>query len=189
MMSVLLVDAILNKLGITDFWYDNFKATSELVDQIFWNKIGTAEIKIGDNEVGFIGEINPDTLNAYNIKRKVAMFNLDFGQLLKLISEELIYEPPSPYPAAVRDLAILVNTEDKVGDVMKLINDIGGELIQDVDLFDMYEGPNIPVGKKNLAFHIIYQSYEKTLNDDEVDKIQNKIIRELEKNNNWKVRK
>ena len=184
-----MVDAILNKLGITDFWYDNFKATSELVDQIFWNKIGTAEIKIGDNEVGFIGEINPDTLNAYNIKRKVAMFNLDFGQLLKLISEELIYEPPSPYPAAVRDLAILVNTEDKVGDVMKLINDIGGELIQDVDLFDMYEGPNIPVGKKNLAFHIIYQSYEKTLNDDEVDKIQNKIIRELEKNNNWRVRK
>jgi phenylalanyl-tRNA synthetase beta chain len=184
-----MVDVVLNKLGVTDFWYDNFKATSELVDQTFWNKTGTAEIKIGDNEVGFIGEINPDILNAYNIKRKVAMFNLDFNQLLKLISEELIYEPPSPYPAAVRDLAVLVNVEDQVGDVIKLIDDIGGDLIQDVDLFDMYEGPNIPVGKKNLAFHIIYQSYEKTLKDEEVDKIQNKIIRELEKNINWKIRK
>jgi phenylalanyl-tRNA synthetase beta chain len=183
------LDAILNKLGITDFWYDDFKATSDLVDQIFWNKTGTAEIKIGDEEIGFIGEINPDILNAYNIKRKVAIFNLNFDQLLKMISEELIYQPPSQYPAAVRDLAILVNSGDKVGDVMKLIDDAGGELVQDVDLFDMYEGEGIPKGKKNLAFHIIYQSYERTLRDEEVNKIQRNIIKKLEENNNWRVRK
>jgi phenylalanyl-tRNA synthetase beta chain len=184
-----VLDAILNKLGITDSWYDDFKATSELVDQIFWNKTGTAEIKIGDEEIGFIGEINPDILNAYNIKRKVAIFNLNFDQLLKMVSEELIYQPPSQYPAAVRDLAILVNSGDKVGDVMKLIDDAGGELVQDVDLFDMYEGEGIPKDKKNLAFHIIYQSYEKTLKDEEVNKIQKNIIKKIEENNNWKVRK
>ncbi|MBU4285183.1 phenylalanine--tRNA ligase subunit beta [Patescibacteria group bacterium] len=183
------LDAILNKLGITDSWYDDFKATSELVDQIFWNKIGTAEIKIGDRKIGFIGEINPDILNAYNIKRKVAVFNLNFDQLLKMVSEELIYQPPSQYPAAVRDLAVLVNSGDRVGDVMKLIDDVGGELVQDVDLFDMYEGEGIPKDKKNLAFHIVYQSYEKTLKDEEVNKIQRNIIKKLEENNNWKVRK
>jgi len=184
-----MLDAVFNKLGITDFWYDDFEATSDFVEPILWNKVGTAEIKIGDKEIGFIGEINPDVLNAYNIKRRVAMFNLNFDLLLKLVSEELIYQPSSQYPAAVRDLAILVNAEDRVGDVMKLIDDIGEDLVQDVDLFDIYEGSNIPAGKKNLAFHIVYQSYEKTLKDKEVDKIQKKIIKELEKNNNWKVRK
>ena len=62
-------------------------------------------------------------------------------------------------------------------------------MVQDVDLFDMYEGEEIPEGKKNLAFHIIYQSYDKTLKDEEVDKIQKKIIRELEKKKGWQVRK
>lgn len=72
---------------------------------------------------------------------------------------------------------------------MNVIEIAGGDLVQDVDLFDMYEGEEIPGGKKNLAFHIIYQSYEKTLKDEEVDKIQRKIIRELEKNEDWRVRK
>jgi len=106
-----------------------------------------------------------------------------------MVSEELIYQPPSQYPAAVRDLAVLVNSGDRVGDVMKLIDDVGGELVQDVDLFDMYEGEGIPKDKKNLAFHIVYQSYEKTLKDEEVNKIQRNIIKKLEENNNWKVRK
>ena len=183
------IDAVLTKLGITDYWYDDFKATSDWADQVFWNKTGTAEIKIGDEEIGFVGEISPNILDVFNIRRKVAMFNLNFERLLKLISEELIYQPSSQYPAAVRDLAVLVSSGDRVGDVIKLIDDIGGELVQDVDLFDMYEGEGIPKGKKNLAFHIVYQSYEKTLKDEEVNRIQRKIIKELEKNDNWKVRK
>ncbi len=183
-----VIDAILTKLGISDYWYDDFQATSDWTDQIFWSKTGTAEIKIGNEEIGFLGEINSDILNAFNIKRKVVMFNLNFEKLLKLVSEELIYRSPSPYPAAIRDLAVLVNKSDRVGDVMKIIEDTGGELVQDVDLFDMYEGEEIPDNKKNLAFHIIYQSYEKTLKDEEIDKIQRKIIKELEKNN-WQVRR
>jgi len=184
-----IIDALLTKLGIADFWYDDFKATSDWADQSYWSKTSTAEIKVGEKEIGFVGEINPEILNAYNIKRKVAMFYFNFEKLLELINEELIYQPPSQYPAAIRDLAVLVDAKDRVGDVIKLIDDVGGELVQDVDLFDMYEGSNIPSGRKNLAFHIIYQSYEKTLKDEEIDKIQNKIIKSLESNNNWKVRK
>jgi phenylalanyl-tRNA synthetase beta chain len=183
------IDNLLNKLGITDIWYDDYQATPEWIDDAFWQKTGTAEIKVGDEEIGFIGEINPKILTRLNIKAIVTAFNLNFEKILKLAEEELIYEPPSPYPAAVRDLAILVNQQDRVGDVLNVIEIAGGDLVQDVDLFDMYEGEEIPGGKKNLAFHIIYQSYEKTLKDEEVDKIQRKIIRELEKNEGWQVRK
>ncbi|OGZ31870.1 MAG: phenylalanine--tRNA ligase subunit beta [Candidatus Portnoybacteria bacterium RBG_13_40_8] len=184
-----LIDSLLNKLGISDVWYDDFQATPEWTDNIFWQRTETAEIKVGDEEIGFIGEINTTILNKLNIKAEVAAFNLNFEKLLKLAEEELIYKPPSLYPAAVRDLAVLVNLEDRVADIQNIIEQIGGELVFDVDLFDMYEGEEIPDGKKNLAFHIIYQSYEKTLKDEEVDKIHRRIIRELEKNKNWEVRK
>jgi len=183
------IDSLLNKLGITDFWYDNYQATPDWTDKIFWQKTGTAEVKVGDEEIGFVGEISPVILSKLNIKAPVAAFNLNFEKILRLAEEELIYKPPSPYPAAVRDLAILVNPEDRVADVLNVIETAGGELVQDVDLFDMYEGGEIPGRKKNFAFHIIYQSYEKTLTDEEVDKIQRKIIRELEKNKGWRVRK
>jgi len=184
-----IVENMLNKLGIADVWYDDYQATPEWTDEAFWQKTATAEIKVGDEEIGFIGEINSKILNKLNIKAGASAFNLNFEKLLKLAQEELIYEPPSPYPAAIRDLAILVNSNDRVADVLNVIHRAGGDLIQDVDLFDMYEGEEIPGGKKNLAFHIIYQSYEKTLKDEEVDKIQRKIIRELEKNEGWKVRR
>jgi len=183
------IDSFLNKLGISDQWYDDYKATPEWTDKVFWHRIQTAEIKIGNEEVGFIGEINPQILNRLNIKGIVAAFNLNFEKILKLAQEELIYEPPSPYPAAVRDLAIFVDPEDRMTDVLNIIEIAGGELVRDVDLFDMYEGEGIPDSKKSMAFHIIYQSYEKTLKDEEVDKIHRKIIRELEKNKNWQVRK
>jgi len=184
-----VIDSLLNKLGISDIWYDDYQATSEWTDEAFWQKVGTAEIKVGNEEIGFIGEINSAVLNKLNMKTDVTAFNLNFEKLLKLAEEELIYEPPSPYPAAVRDLAVLVNLEDRVADVQNIIEQAGGELVFDVDLFDMYEGEGIPGGKKNLAFHIIYQSYEKTLKDEEIDKIHRRIIRELEKNKNWEVRK
>jgi len=183
------IDSLLNKLGITDFWYDDYQVTPDWTDEAFWQKTGTAEVKVGDEEIGFLGEINLKILTRLNIRASVAAFNLNFEKILRLAEEELIYEPPSPYPAAVRDLAILVNQQDKVADVLNVINASGGELVQDVDLFDMYEGEEIPRGKKNLAFHIIYQSYDRTLKDEEVDKIHRKIIRELEKNKDWEARK
>jgi len=183
------IDSLFNKLGVTDHWYDDFQATPEWTEEIFWQKTGTAEVKVGNQEIGFIGEINPKILNKLNLKGIVVAFNLNFEKILKLAREELIYQPPSPYPAAVRDLAVLVYRGDKVADVLNVINDAGGELVRDVDLFDMYEGEEIPKAKKSLAFHIVYQSYEKTLKDSEVDKIQKRIIRTLESRRGWEVRK
>jgi len=184
-----VVDVLLNKLGITDQWYDDYGATPDDTDVVFWQEGHTAEIKVGDEEIGFLGYINPRILNALNIKGTVVALNLNFKKILKLATEELIYQPPSPYPAAIRDLAIFVDLKDRVADVLNVIEITGGDLVQDVDLFDIYEGEGIPDGKKSLAFHIVYQSYEKTLTDEEVDKIHRKIIRELEKNNNWQVRR
>ncbi|GAH51341.1 unnamed protein product, partial [marine sediment metagenome] len=100
-----------------------------------------------------------------------------------------IYQPISRFPAAVRDLAVLVPRGTKVVEVLNKINVTGGSLVRDVDLFDIYEGEELPRGKKNLAFHLIYQAEGRTLKSEEIDEIHQKIIKALEKDPEWQVRK
>jgi len=158
-----IIDTLLNRLRITDVWYD--EATEKNI---------RAEVKVGNDLLGWLGD---------NI------FELDFEKIVELATEERIYLAPSKYPAMVRDIALLVERGTKVVEVLNLINAAGGQLVRDVDLFDMYEGEEIPQGKKNLAFHIIYQSDDHTLTDKEVNKLQEKIINALDKEGGWEVRR
>jgi len=86
-------------------------------------------------------------------------------------------------------LAILVPQKVRVAEVLNKIYDAGGNLIRDVDLFDIYEGEELPEKKKNLAFHIIYQSADRTLSSKEIDEIQQKIIKAFQEKPEWEVRK
>jgi len=184
-----VIDSLLNKLGISDIWYDSYEQTPEESKLAIWHSKKSAEIKIGREEVGFLGEISSEVLKNLKIEGKIILFDINFGKLRKLCSEEQEYQPISQYPSAVRDLAVLVPINVKVVEVLNKISVAGGSLIRDVDLFDIYEGEELPQGKKNLAFHIIYQAENKTLKAKEIDKIQNKIIKVLEKNPKWEVRR
>jgi len=179
------VDSLLNKLGISDIWYDEYKATPEQSKISIWQPGKIAEIKVSNQEIGFLGEISSKILK----KGKVVVFDIDFEKLKKLCSEEHEYQPISQYPSAVRDIAVLVPTNVKVVEVLNKINITGGLLVRDVDLFDIYEGTEISKSKKNLAFHIIYQAENRTLASQEIDKIQNKIIKALERGPGWEVRR
>jgi phenylalanyl-tRNA synthetase beta chain len=183
------IDSLLNKLCISDIWYDDYQQTPEKSKLAVWNFDKSAEIKVGDKEIGFLGEVSPAVLKNLGISGKAVLFDIDFEELIKLASEEQEYRPISQYPAAIRDLSVLTPAETKVVDVLNKVNAIGGALIRDIDLFDIYEGEELPGGKKNMAFHIIYQAKNRTLSSEEIDKIQNKIIRELEKDPEWEVRK
>ncbi len=182
-----LVDGLFDKLGISDCWYNDFKAEPEWSEKKIWNPLTSAEIKSGNKELGFLGGIKSQVLSKFNIKNPTVAFNINFEILSQLVNQEIIYTHPSKYPAVIRDIAILVNLGDRVADVLNVINDAGGKLIKDIDLFDIYEGRNLPERKKNLAFHIIYQSNNRTLTDQEVNKLHNKIIKQITKKG-WEVR-
>ena len=184
-----VVEILLEKLGIADVWYDEFKATPEDTKKTIWNRKKCAEIKSGDEEIGFLGEIVSTIRKNLEVPENVFVFDLDFEKLSKLASEEQEYRPISQYPSAIRDLAILVPPEVKVDDVLNIMETAGGKLVRDIDLFDMYEGENLPEGKKNLAFHIIYQAEDRTLKSSEINKLHQKIVKALEKNPGWEVRK
>jgi phenylalanyl-tRNA synthetase beta chain len=181
-------DLLLEKMGIPNFWYDSHEPTPEESKISIWHLSRSAEIKVDHREIGFLGELSPRVSKKLKIGR-VVIFDFDFEALQDLASEEQGYRPVSKYPAALRDIAVLVPSTVLVEDVLQIIDKISGQLIRDVDLFDIYEGEKIPKGRKNLAFHIVYQSDEKTLNSKEVDKIHKKIIQVLNKKKGWRVRK
>jgi len=184
-----IIDSLFNKLGISDIWYDEVGISPDGADFLVWNLKKCAEIKIANDKIGFLGKISEKISEKLKIKEKIFLFDIDFEKLEKLCSEEHEYQPISQHPAAVRDLAVLVPQDIKVVDVLNKINAVGGSLIRDIDLFDIYQGDEIPEGKKNFAFHIIYQAEDRTLTAKEIDEIQNKIIKILEENPEWEVRK
>jgi len=184
-----VVDLLLQKLGISSTWYDEYQPTPEESKLLVWHPRKCAEIKVDGEEIGFLGEISQRILENLKITEKVLIFDIDFEKLSRLCSEEHEYQPISRYPAAVRDIAILVPRDVRVEEVLNKIEEAGGDLIRDIDLFDIYEGEELPKEKKNLAFHIIYQAQDRTLASEEIDKIQHKIIEVLEKESDWQVRK
>ncbi len=179
------LETLFNNLCLSDIHYCDFSGINNLAI----NQFKSAEIEINSKKIGFLGEISEHLLRKLEIKGEVIFFEIDFEELVQLASEEQEYLPISPYPAAVRDIALLVPLEVKVVDVLNEINLVGGELIRDVDLFDIYEGENLPAGKKSLAFHIVYQAENRTLSSEEINNLQNKIIKKLESHSGWQVRK
>ena len=184
-----ILDFLLNRLGISNIWYDDYKPTPEESKISLWYPQKCAEIKTNSQEIGFLGQIHPGITENIRIKENIFVFELDFEKLINLVSEEREYQPISFQPVAIRDLAVLVPQGTKVVEVLNEINRVGGKLVRDVDLFDIYSGEEIARGKENFAFHIIYQAEDRTLSSKEIDKIHQKIIKALEKNPSWEVRK
>jgi len=179
------VESLLNKMGVSSVWYDNWEHNPGYI----WSRKKSAEIKTSGKKIGFLGEISSQVLKKMKVFGSVVAFEIDFEKLSKTASEEREYEPVSSYPAAVRDIAVLVPLGVKVVEAMNVINSAAGSLAIDIDLFDIYEGEGLPQGKKNLAFHIVYQAKNKTLDSDDINKVQEKVIKALEKNPEWQVRR
>ena len=99
-----------------------------------------------------------------------------------------VYTPIPKFPAATRDLAVLVDDDVLVGDIEEAIRKAGGNLVEKVELFDIYKGAQIAKGKKSIAYAIVYRDLKKSLKDEEVNKIHDKILKALENKFNAELR-
>ncbi len=183
-----VLEELFSNMLALDVWYDAVQPTPEQSKAETWDLSRSAEIKFRKEEIGFIGFLSQEIKKAEKIKQEVVVFQLDFDKLRRFASEEHEFETISPYPIATRDLALLVPREVRIAEVLNVINRAGGETVRDVDLFDIYEGEELPEDKKNLAFHIAYQAVDRTLTPEEIEKIHTRITSELEKEG-WEVRK
>jgi len=142
----------------------------------------TARLLVGERQLGILGEIHPLVVEALEMRTDwpVLATELDVELLLEQIPERHIVEPVPSYPAVHEDLALIVDEGIPASDVEQAIHQAGGFLLQDVRLFDVYEGEQIPAGKKSLAYHLSFQSPSKTLTDAEVRRQRQRILQRLE---------
>ncbi len=132
-------------------------------------------------ELGIIGEIHPEVLANFDIKRRVCVFEFDLQALFASADSRKMTDELTRYPAVQRDLAVLVNEDTPAAAVLSVIESAGGELLRRVDLFDVYQGPQVPAGFKSLAYSLVFQAYDRTLQEDEVSGIVEKILAQLGK--------
>ena len=145
----------------------------------------SAVIKIKDKIIGYICEINPQVSTEYNIKTRVAAFELNIADILDVASFEKEYKAISKFPSVKRDISMYIDEKTKYADIEKKIYSAGGKLVLGVDLFDIFEKE----GEKSLALRVEIGSREKTLTSSEIDGVTKNIVAKLEKDLKVKVRK
>lgn len=139
-----------------------------------------AKIYAGNNEVGYIGELHPIILENYEIKRRVYIFVIDFDKLFESKYEVKLAQNVSKFPAIKRDIAFVVDEKVLCSQIENLISENANDIVEKVELFDIYVGSQVEEGKKSMAYSIIYRTNDRTLTDDEVNPVQEKILKELE---------
>lgn len=191
------VSHFLESAGILDALFMEIRDDNEFLKEFvpITHSYRSSAIKIGDDIIGFFGEVSADVLKHFGIKRgKIAFFEIDFEALSKKITEEKEFRYFSKFPNIIRDLSLFVPLETRVGEAQDIIENTGGILLIDSDLFDIYEsslegGGAKLEGKKSFAFRLIFQSEERTLREEEIEDIMKKITKALEENPEWEVRK
>ncbi|HEY7308994.1 MAG TPA: phenylalanine--tRNA ligase subunit beta [Gemmataceae bacterium] len=135
-----------------------------------------AEVLVGERVLGHFGELHPKVAEAFNLGgRAVLAAELDLEALREVLPARHLYQPVPHFPAALRDVAVIVPESVPAERVASEIRAAGGPLLRGVRLFDLYRGESIPTGTKSLAYALTYQAGDRTLTDKEVDKAHEKI--------------
>jgi phenylalanyl-tRNA synthetase beta chain len=136
----------------------------------------SAELVIGGRSAGNFGQLHPTVAEVYALgNRDVLAGELDLEAILAQVPERYTYTPVPRFPAALRDIAVIVDEQVTAGRIAGEICAAGGDLLRGLRLFDVYRGESIPAGKKSLAYALSYQAEDRTLTDKEVDKAHKKI--------------
>ncbi len=138
-----------------------------------------ALIMVEELELGYLGQLHPEVAGAWEIDQPVTVCEIDMSLLTQKANLVPRVIPLPRYPAANRDLAVVVPREIPAEQLEKTIREAGGNLVSEVKLFDLYEGKQIPEGKRSLAYSITFRTEEKTLTDTEVNQAQSDIEKAL----------
>ena len=140
----------------------------------------TSEVIIQGQKVGLVGDVHPKTAALFDISTQpIILFEIDLMKLLSLTAAVYRYRPIPRFPGNTRDIALIIDNSLAASRVQEVIESF--PLVDQVTLFDVYSGEQVPPGKKSLAFSIRYQSLERTLADEEVNQAHQQIIDRLQR--------
>lgn len=148
----------------------------------------SADIKIGNDVIGTFGEVHPDVLEAMDIKRERAyVADIDLARAEKYIKSAVKYERIVKYPEVIRDLAIVMDKDILVGNMVEDLKRVS-PLIEKIEIFDVYEGEKIDADKKSVAISIVLRNKVKTLEEKEINDVVTKVLETISKKYRGEIR-
>ncbi|WP_213406107.1 phenylalanine--tRNA ligase subunit beta [Staphylococcus pasteuri] len=138
----------------------------------------TAIVSLNGKDIGFIGELHPSVAADNDLKRTY-VFELNYEEMMKVSVGYINYQPIPKYPGVSRDIALEVNHDVPASELISTIHDNGADILQDTQVFDVYEGEHLEEGKKSVAIRLNYLDTENTLTDERVSKVHDQIIEAL----------
>ncbi len=143
----------------------------------------SASILVDGKKLGVIGKLHPNVS-----KDNIYVMEINLEELAKMPSEPMKYQEFSKFPNVEKDLAFVMKKDKPSSDVESVIRKAGGKLLQSVEVFDVYTGENVAQDEKSIAYNLVFNDKEKTLNEEEITAIFNKIINKVETECNVKLR-
>lgn len=139
----------------------------------------SARIRSKDTDIGLIGEVHPAVLKTYELKQSAYIFEINLDRMLPLIPEVTAFSPLPKFPAATRDITLIVDNSVQAGDIVNDIYALDEPLLESVHIFDLYSGEPIPEDKKSISLRLTYRSDIETLADQTVNRIHEYITEHL----------
>ena len=139
-------------------------------------------------QIGILGQVHPTVCKNFDMDKNCFVAEIDVLPLFENVDENIKYKALPKFPAAERDIAVLVDKTALVGDLEATIAKASGALLENIKLFDVYEGDRIPEDKKSVAFAISFRAADRSLTSEEVNKVFNKIVKDLQFKNNAQLR-
>ena len=167
------IEAILSHLNIAD------SLESTHFDFGLFSSEKSAELRLGDSVLGFIGELSREVISDYDFRSKPCVAELDFNVLIDKTSLEGSYKKIPSLPIVSRDFAVVSNEKVTWAEIKGCIESLKIDYVDDIEFFDVYRGKQIEKGKKSIAFRVIFRADDKTLKSEEVDVLQEKILTNL----------
>lgn len=169
-----IVENVLIGLGIEGYTFE--KETNHPT----YHKGRCANILWNGHVLGILGEVHPLVAENYDLTERAYLADLDYNILIQLAKEDKKYVAVPKYPAIERDIAVLVKDEITSYQIESVVKDTAGHLLESVKMFDIYKGKQIEEGYKSVAYELVFRAEERTLVDEEVNKIFNKVLKALE---------
>ena len=173
------VNLILTRLGIAKI------QTQPVANDIFSEGIALA---VGSETIVEFGAVKKSVLKHFDIKQEVFFADFNWGAIIKMVTGKIKYAEISKFPEVRRDLALLVGQNVSFENIYTVARQSEKSVLKDISLFDVYEGNNLPEGKKSYAVSFMLQDSTKTLTDEQIDKIMGKIRQNLEKETGAQLR-
>lgn len=166
------VNTVLERLGL------NNSVSSASKSDLFQEGL---DYMIRDESVVSFGIVNPTISKAFGIKQEVYYADFNWDYVLQLVSNKIKFQDIPKYPEVKRDLSLLLNKNVQFRDLQELAYKTEKSQLKEVDLFDVYEGDNLPKGKKSYALSFVLQNKSHTLTDEQIDKIMDNLTKKYVK--------